>query len=60
MTKYRDFVDHNKSKYRMVIGGVFQCQECDVVVDKATYDQKENKLFWSCSVGHKSAVSFNL
>jgi hypothetical protein len=41
-----------------VYGGSFICQECEEEVSNASHYVKEEKLKWTCSVGHISSVNF--
>jgi len=41
-----------------VVGGSFMCQECDVEVSSAFFKHKEEKLTWTCPLGHVSSVPF--
>jgi len=41
-----------------VYNGSFICQECDEEVNNASHYVKEEKLKWTCSLGHLSSVSF--
>jgi hypothetical protein len=41
-----------------LVGGSFMCQECDVEVSSAFFKHKEEKLTWTCPLGHVSSVPF--
>jgi|GEM_PF-4738937 hypothetical protein len=41
-----------------VVGGSFMCQECNAELNTAFFKHKEEKLVWTCPLGHVSSVPF--
>lgn len=45
----------------VLLGGSFQCQECDVCVHEARYLDEISVLTWQCPEGHISKIEkFNI
>jgi hypothetical protein len=40
------------------MGGSFMCQECGTEVNNAFFRHKEERLTWTCPIGHVSSVPF--
>ena len=60
MAKVEDFLNKGRKEPTTEgnAQGSFACQECDLVVNRALFDDIEGIISWTCPEGHKSQVKF--